>query len=123
MPGCHSARNLEVHHIIPQGEGGPHALWNIGLVCSGHHAAVHDGLLVITGTAPRDLVFRWPYEPPLAVGLDAKARWLAIKERAAKVFGEPLDDEEDIPMRALSIRSLIQRSHDVPAGTRRRKRR
>jgi HNH endonuclease len=33
VPGCRSARNLDVHHIIPQAKGGPHELWNLMLLC------------------------------------------------------------------------------------------
>ncbi len=56
VPGCRSARHLDAHHIIFRSLGGPHALWNLCALCSGHHAALHDGKLSITGRAP-DLVF------------------------------------------------------------------
>jgi hypothetical protein len=65
VPGCRASRNLDVHHIIPQAEGGPHELWNVMLLCSGHHVAHHAGILGITGRAG-ELKFRWAYEktPP-----------------------------------------------------------
>jgi hypothetical protein len=61
VPGCRAARNLDNHHIIFQSHGGPHKLWNLATVCSGHHRAVHDGKLSITGRAP-DLTFVWHRE-------------------------------------------------------------
>ena len=33
VPGCRSARNLNIHHIIEQAAGGRHALWNLILLC------------------------------------------------------------------------------------------
>jgi hypothetical protein len=48
-PGCRSARNLEIHHIVEQAHGGTHELSNLCLLCSGHHAALHAGLLTIRG--------------------------------------------------------------------------
>lgn len=56
VPGCRSARHLDVHHIIFQELGGSHALWNLCALCSGHHGALHDGKLSIAGRAP-DLIF------------------------------------------------------------------
>jgi hypothetical protein len=66
VPGCRSARNLDVHHIIEQAAGGPNELWNLILLCSGHHAALHAGLISITGRkGPReDVQIRWTYRRP-----------------------------------------------------------
>jgi hypothetical protein len=66
VPGCRSARNLDVHHIIEQAAGGPNELWNLILLCSGHHAALHAGLISITGRkGPReDVQIRWTYRKP-----------------------------------------------------------
>lgn len=63
VPGCRATRFLEVHHIIPQSQGGPHALWNLLLVCDGHHRALHDGLLFMSGRAPLDVQFQWKFKP------------------------------------------------------------
>ena len=51
VPGCRSARNLEVHHIVHREHGGSHEPSNLALLCSGHHNAHHDGTLIIRGTA------------------------------------------------------------------------
>ncbi|NVB76926.1 MAG: HNH endonuclease, partial [Kofleriaceae bacterium] len=66
VPGCRASRNLHIHHIIPQEAGGPHAMWNLLLICGGHHVANHAGLLSITGRAgSRDgLSIRWTSRPP-----------------------------------------------------------
>ena len=34
VPGCRSARNLDIHHIVEQARGGTHELWNLTLLCS-----------------------------------------------------------------------------------------
>jgi hypothetical protein len=86
VPGCRSARNLDIHHIVPQAQGGKHELWNVTLLCSGHHAALHDGLLVMQGQAPYQIDVRWVYGPPLPVGLDPETRQAMIQERIAEIF-------------------------------------
>jgi hypothetical protein len=52
VPGCRAARHIDVHHIVPQYLGGGHEPENLTLLCSGHHRALHDGHLIITGRAP-----------------------------------------------------------------------
>jgi hypothetical protein len=59
VPGCRSARNLDLHHIEYQRDGGAHELWNITAICSGHHQQLHDGALAIRGKAPDALEFVW----------------------------------------------------------------
>lgn len=56
-PRCTSTRFLEAHHIVHREHGGDHAMSRICLLCDGHHAAHHDGLIRISGTAPDGLVF------------------------------------------------------------------
>ncbi|MBV8761024.1 MAG: HNH endonuclease [Deltaproteobacteria bacterium] len=51
VPGCRSAANIEVHHIIPQELGGPHTMENLIALCDGHHAAHHRGDITIEGPA------------------------------------------------------------------------
>ena len=51
VPGCRSARNLEVHHIVHREDGGSHEPSNLALLCAGHHAAHHEGTLIVHGTA------------------------------------------------------------------------
>jgi hypothetical protein len=51
VPWCRSARNIDLHHIVPRSEGGEHTLENILLLCESHHLAHHAGALIIAGTA------------------------------------------------------------------------
>ncbi len=57
VPGCRSTRYIEVHHIHYWSRGGDHSPGNLACLCFGHHAALHEGRLTITGTAPDQLVF------------------------------------------------------------------
>ncbi|HET9990623.1 MAG TPA: HNH endonuclease, partial [Kofleriaceae bacterium] len=60
VPGCRAARHIDVHHIVPRHLSGGHEPENLTLLCSGHHRALHDGNLTITGRAP-ELVVAWPH--------------------------------------------------------------
>jgi 5-methylcytosine-specific restriction endonuclease McrA len=42
VPGCRSARNIEVHHIVHREHGGSHEPNNLVCLCSGHHDAHHE---------------------------------------------------------------------------------
>jgi hypothetical protein len=86
VPGCRSARNLEVHHIIEQAKRGTHELSNLCLLCSGHHAALHEGLLTIRGRAPHDIQFQWMYGAPIPPGLQADVRQAIITQRVQDIF-------------------------------------
>jgi HNH endonuclease len=112
VPGCRSARNLEAHHIIEQARGGPHTLSNLTLLCSGHHAALHAGRLIVRGQAPYDRQFRWTDPPPIPAGLDPRTREEVIAQRLREIFGEP-DREAGRPITVVS-RSAAR---GVPAGT------
>jgi hypothetical protein len=51
VPGCRSARGLELHHLVHRADGGSHDASNLVLACSSCHQAHHAGALTITGTA------------------------------------------------------------------------
>jgi hypothetical protein len=51
VPGCRSARGLEIHHLVHRADGGSHEASNLCLLCSACHLAHHRGTLTITGTA------------------------------------------------------------------------
>ncbi|MDQ7821357.1 MAG: hypothetical protein RDV48_01045 [Candidatus Eremiobacteraeota bacterium] len=60
-PGCRSRRNLHSHHIIFRSHGGSDKLHNRITLCMAHHLrCVHEGHLVIRGTAPHNLTFIFP---------------------------------------------------------------
>jgi hypothetical protein len=99
VPGCRSARNLDIHHIEFQSHGGGHELSNMTLICSGHHSALHAGLLTMKGQAPYQIEFRWVYRPPIPVGLDPAAREAMVAQRLEEIFDDidatPLDELGD----------------------------
>jgi hypothetical protein len=96
VPGCRSARNLDVHHIVEQALGGKHELWNLTLLCSGHHSALHAGLLTMTGQAPYQIEFRWAYGDPIAVALDPQARLSLILQQLEGILATPRDTAEAV---------------------------
>ena len=119
VPGCRSARNLEVHHIIEQARGGMHELWNLTLLCSGHHAALHAGLLTMRGQAPYLIEFRWVYGPPIPVGLDPAARKAMIEQRIPEIF----QASDEMPPNEFSSRSDPVARHTASQLGRRARRR
>jgi DNA-binding transcriptional ArsR family regulator len=63
VPGCRSARHLDVHHLEYQSHGGPNKTSNLSAVCAAHHRQLHEGRLAMSGTAPHAVVFTWCDEP------------------------------------------------------------
>jgi len=57
VPGCRNSRYLHIHHIRAREAGGDHAHGNLTTLCGAHHRALHEGRLVIDGTAPDRLRF------------------------------------------------------------------
>ena len=57
VPGCRASHDVDVHHLRWRSRGGSHEPSNLILLCGTHHTAVHEGLLVISGTSPGRLVF------------------------------------------------------------------
>lgn len=70
VPDCRATRHIDIHHLKARHLGGGHEPENLGCLCSGHHRALHDGLLTITGSAPK-FVVTWKYPtltgPPSSV--------------------------------------------------------
>jgi hypothetical protein len=62
VPGCRSARFIEVHHIVPRSQGGSHHASNLVCLCDGHHKALHEGKLVLSGSAP-NIIVRFVHDP------------------------------------------------------------
>ncbi|MDQ7826236.1 MAG: HNH endonuclease [Candidatus Eremiobacteraeota bacterium] len=60
-PGCRCRRNLHGHHIRYRSQGGPDTEGNLTTLCMAHHLrCLHEGHLVIRGTAPHNLTFIFP---------------------------------------------------------------
>ena len=70
VPGCRSARGLELHHLIHRSDGGSHDALNLALLCGSCHRAHHRGALTISGTADHLEVHRHA-EPSAEVATDA----------------------------------------------------
>ena len=70
VPGCRSARALELHHIVHRADGGSHDASNICVLCSSCHLAHHRGALMISGTADQ-LEVRRPGEAPQTTNIGA----------------------------------------------------
>ncbi|MDQ7825096.1 MAG: hypothetical protein RDV48_20005 [Candidatus Eremiobacteraeota bacterium] len=69
-PGCRSRRNLHSHHIIFRSHGGSDKLHNRITLCMAHHLrCVHEGHLIIRGTAPHRLTFIFGSQSMAALAL------------------------------------------------------
>ncbi|HUQ05597.1 MAG TPA: HNH endonuclease signature motif containing protein [Kofleriaceae bacterium] len=70
VPGCRSARWLQLHHIIWREHGGSNDPRNLLCLCFAHHQAVHQSKIGLTGEAPDRLAFDLsaylPVGPPAA---------------------------------------------------------
>ncbi len=51
VPGCGHAAFLDLHHTERRADGGGHDADSLVVLCSNHHAAAHEGTLVVRGTA------------------------------------------------------------------------
>ena len=77
-PGCRSARNLELHHIVRRADGGTHDPSNITLRCFSCHAAHHRGALTISGVAPDQLETRRAYDHAAPVASPGASRTASL---------------------------------------------
>ena len=66
-----------MHHVKPRSEGGDHDPTLLVGLCHRHHAAVHDGTLVIGGDANRGFSFRHADGARYGMPPDANATDLA----------------------------------------------
>lgn len=65
-PGCGRRKNLHAHHVIHRADGGPTELWNLITVCDLCHAAIHEGLLDVSGSKVTGLVWQPRPASPMA---------------------------------------------------------
>ena len=56
VTGCRNHHFVDVHHLKLRSEGGSHQPDNLILLCDSHHAATHEGRLLIRGK-PGNLEF------------------------------------------------------------------
>jgi len=50
VPGCRHAAFTDIHHVERRADGGDHDPERLIMLCGAHHAAVHEGTLVVRGT-------------------------------------------------------------------------
>jgi hypothetical protein len=82
VPSCRNVTYLDLHHIVPRSEGGPHHAENILTLCGAHHRAIHRGELAVEGNARVGVRFRHADGTPY--GDRVQPRALDVQ---AKVFG------------------------------------
>ena len=104
VPGCRSARNLEIHHIIHREHGGTHDPSNLILVCSSCHQAHHDRRITIRGTADELEVTR----AHVGVSHDATAALVQLGWKPAIVRAALADLDVDAPLEQV-LRAALQR--------------
>src|SRR6185369_3466840 len=79
VPGCRHAVFTDVHPIARRSEHGTHSPENLVTLCVAHHYRVHDGELIVTGSASLQLQFTHadgtPYGGAVAPAVaDARAK-------------------------------------------------
>jgi RuvA, C-terminal domain/HNH endonuclease len=78
VPGCRSAKHLDIHHIVHREDGGQHDPMLMIAACKSCHLAHHRGDLVIGGTA-KNLWVERPNDP------DARRRPIADPSQGSHV--------------------------------------
>lgn len=72
FPGCHHESFLEAHHVHHWADGGETSLSNLLLLCSAHHALIHEGGFTVRRRSDGSCYFARPdgrpVEPPSAEG-------------------------------------------------------
>ena len=128
VPGCRHAVFTEPHHLNPRSEHGSHHPDNLCTLCSAHHLAVHEGRLLITGSASSVLRFTHadgtPYGGLVAPGVaDARAnafqalRNLGFREGDAKraLAKVPPSVSSTQELVRLALRELVPQQRQSPA--------
>jgi hypothetical protein len=113
VPGCRSARNLELHHLEHQAHGGSHDEQNIVTICGGHHGAHHDGTLILRGTSDALEVIRLDEEPVETFHVKnagEKVSEVAVFQTDAVLALKTLGFKKDVAARA--VREALE--HDAP---------
>lgn len=101
VPGCRST-NIDVHHLHRFALGGSHDEGNLLTLCEGHHLAVHNGKLVIIGTAP-DVRFEFTKLEPQENRFDLETS--AVETRGAL---EPQASRFDLETRAVETQRALE---------------
>jgi len=114
VPGCRHAVFTEPHHIGLRSEGGDHDPENLITLCGAHHRAVHQGRLIITGTASSPRFMHADGTPYGGVVRSAAADARAKAFQALRVLGFREGDAKRalarIPNAVSSVEQLIRQA-------------
>lgn len=99
-PGCGNRRNLQAHHIVYRAQGGPTALANEITVCDRCHALIHAGLLDVSGSPGRGMI--WKPRPLSAAARLRDAQALSARARALISTGTRLRNPVRQTLKAVS---------------------
>ena len=114
VPGCRHAVFTEPHHIGLRSEGGDHDPENLITLCGAHHRAVHQGRLIITGTASSPRFMHADGTPYGGVVRSAAADVRAKAFQALRVLGFREGDAKRalarIPNAVSSIEQVIRQA-------------
>jgi hypothetical protein len=114
VPGCRSARNLEIHHIVHREHGGSHEPSNLVLLCGGHHDLYHHGKLIVRGTADALEVIRLePVETFHVEVPEEKVNEVAGFQTDATLGLKTLGYPKDVARRAVSEAIERDAPHDM----------
>jgi hypothetical protein len=116
VPGCRSARNIEVHHIVHREDGGSHEPCNLVCLCSGHHDAHHNGTLIVRGTADALEVVRLDREPVETLHVETseeKVSEVAVFQTDATIALKTLGFPKDVARRAVRDAIELDAPHDL----------
>ena len=114
VPGCRSARFVDVHHLHRRADGGDHRPSNCVSICSLHHRQVHLGRIVIDGVAG-DLRVRHadgrPYGAPPPIAPKRRSSAVEVEGdvagRAAESSRAPGAPVESTTVRADAYAGLV----------------
>ena len=115
VPGCRHAVFTEPHHLNPRSEHGSHHPDNLCTLCSAHHLAVHEGRLLITGSASSVLYFTHadgtPYGSLVAPGAaDARANAFQALKNLGFREGDAKRALAKVPPSVFSTQELVRQA-------------
>jgi len=106
---------MDVHHLLLRSEHGTHSPENLVTLCGAHHRAIHDGELIVTGSASAHLDFTHadcrPYGGAVAPAV-ADARAKAFQALTGMGFreGQAKRALARIPQSVSSLERLIRQA-------------
>lgn len=106
FPGCSHTRYLHAHHVRHWIDGGETSLGNGCILCTRHHALVHEGGFSVQTTADGGLAFFRPDGRPVAAGR-ARPVTLPVVDAPRSLWdGDPVDYEACVA-HALAGRAIV----------------